>query len=83
MFFEIIGRIDDVKTIATGRSIRDIDRLRRQYGSGRWRKLKGVATVRLSDGRIRKAELVPSPRHWQKEIQDQTIFGIIWNEETP
>ena len=59
MFFEIIGRIDDVKTIATGRSIRDIDRLRRQYGSGRWRKLKGVATVRLSDGRIRKAEI-----HW-------------------
>ena len=59
MSFEIIGEIEGVKTIATGRSIRDIKQLRKQFGSGRWRKLKGFATVRLFDGTIRKAEI-----HW-------------------
>jgi hypothetical protein len=33
--------------------------LRKQFGAGRWRKLKGVATVCLVNGRIRKVEL-----HW-------------------
>lgn len=46
MYFEIIGRITDIETIAVGSSIRDIARLRKRYGRGRWRKLKGVATVR-------------------------------------
>ena len=59
MPFEIVGDITDVETIATGSSIHDIARLRRQFGPGRWRKLKGVATVRLRSGRIRKVEL-----HW-------------------
>jgi hypothetical protein len=45
--------------IAVGGSIREIARLRRQFGPGRWRKLKGVATVRLPGGRIRRVEL-----HW-------------------
>ena len=59
MYFEIIGEIEKVETIAVGKSIRDIARLRKQYGPGRWRKLKGIATVRLIDGRIKKAEV-----HW-------------------
>ena len=59
MYFEIIGEIENVETIAVGKSIRDIARLRRQYGPGKWRKLKGIATVRLIDGRIKKAEV-----HW-------------------
>jgi hypothetical protein len=59
MYFEIIGEIEDIKTIAVGKSIRDIARLYKQFGPGRWRKLKGTATVRLSDGRIKKAEV-----HW-------------------
>jgi hypothetical protein len=59
MYFEIIGDIENIETIAIGKSIRGIARLRKQYGPGRWRKLKGVATVRLIDGRIKKAEL-----HW-------------------
>jgi hypothetical protein len=45
--------------MATGNSIRDIRRLRRTYGKGRWRKLKGIAQIRLKSGRIRLAEL-----HW-------------------
>jgi hypothetical protein len=57
--FEIIGEIDKIETIATGRSIRDLQRLRKQYGSGRWRKMKGIALVRLRNGQIRKAEI-----HW-------------------
>lgn len=59
MDFEIVGEIADVETIAVGGGVRDLARLRRAYGRGRWRKLKGVASVQLGDGRIRLAEL-----HW-------------------
>lgn len=59
MNFEILGEITDVETIAVGGKIREVARLRRLYGRGRWRKLKGVARIRLSNGRIRLAEL-----HW-------------------
>jgi hypothetical protein len=57
MFFEILGEITEVTTIAAGPGIRDIKRLRKQFGYGRWRKLKGVADVRFLSGRIRKVEL--------------------------
>jgi len=57
--FEIVGEITDVETIAVGGRIREVARLRRAYGRGRWRKRKGVAWVRLSSGRIRLVEL-----HW-------------------
>ena len=59
MNFEIISKITGVETIAVGSRIRDLARLRKMYGKGRWRKVKGVATVRLRSGRIRLAEL-----HW-------------------
>jgi hypothetical protein len=59
MPFEIVGDITDVATIAVGARIRELARLRRLYGSGRWRKLKGVATIRLRSGTTRRAEL-----HW-------------------
>jgi len=59
MYFEIIGRMENVETIAEGGRIRDIMRLRKQFGLGRWRKLKGVARVRLEDGSVRRAEV-----HW-------------------
>ena len=59
MNFAIVGEITVVETIAAGSGIRDIKRLRKNYGKGRWRKLKGVARVRLDNGRIRLAEL-----HW-------------------
>ena len=56
MDFEIIGEITEIETIAVSGRIRDIAQLRRAYGRGRWRKLKGVASVRLGNGRIRLAE---------------------------
>jgi hypothetical protein len=59
MHFEIIGEITAIEIIAIGKSIRDLPRLRKLYGGGRWRKLKGVAQVRLQNGDIRTAEL-----HW-------------------
>jgi hypothetical protein len=59
MYFEIINEIKNVETIAVGGNIRDIMRLQKQYGLGRWRKMKGVANVRLQTGSIRKAKL-----HW-------------------
>lgn len=57
MDFDLVGALTDVETIATGKGIRELPRLRRLYGKGRWRKMKGVARIRLKDGRIRRAEL--------------------------
>jgi hypothetical protein len=59
MYFEIIGEITHVETFAAGSSIRELPRLRKFYGRGRWRKRKGIARVRLSDGTVRLAEV-----HW-------------------
>lgn len=57
MEFEIVGDITGVTNIAVGSSIREIARLRKVYGSGRWRKLKGIATVRLADRTLCRAEV--------------------------
>ena len=57
--FEILGTISEIEVIAVDASIRDLARLRRFYGPGRWRKLKGVALVRLPSGVTRAAEI-----HW-------------------
>ena len=57
--FEIVGDISNIETVAVGSSIREIARLRRQYGPGRWRKLKGIAMVRLPDATLCRAEV-----HW-------------------
>ncbi len=59
MDFDIVGALTYVEAIASGSGIRELSRLRRLYGQGRWRKMKGIARVRLKDGRIRLAEL-----HW-------------------
>jgi len=59
MTFEIIDKIINVETIAVGNKIREIARLREEFGEGRWRKLKGETTVRLLNGRIRRVEV-----HW-------------------
>lgn len=59
MEFEVVGDISGVETISSGSSIREIARLRKIYGTGRWRKLKGFAVVRLPDGTYRRAEI-----HW-------------------
>ncbi|MBI1735350.1 MAG: hypothetical protein HYR51_09265 [Candidatus Rokubacteria bacterium] len=59
MYFTIVGAITEVESIAVGRSIRQLAGLRRQYGRGRWRKLKGIATVRIMSGELRRAEI-----HW-------------------
>jgi hypothetical protein len=57
--FRVIGEIASIETIAAGKSIRDLPRLTRVYGSGHWRKLKGVATIELGSGSVRRVEL-----HW-------------------
>ena len=59
MDFEILGEVTHAETFAVGSSTREIARLRKRFGPGRWRKRKGIARVRLSDGAIRVAEI-----HW-------------------
>lgn len=59
MDFELVGPITEIETFATGAAIRELPRLRKFYGRGRWRKRKGVSPVRLADGSIRLAEV-----HW-------------------
>jgi hypothetical protein len=59
MHFDILGEVGEIETIAVGSRIRDRDRLQKLYGKGNWRKMKGVALIRLRSGHVRKAEL-----HW-------------------
>lgn len=66
MKFEIVGRIANVEVIASGAGIRVRRFLRKAYGSGRWRKLKGIATVRLPNGALRRVEI-----HWYEAHGDE------------
>jgi hypothetical protein len=85
MDFEIVGAINDIETIAARSGIRELVRLRKRYGRGRWRKRKGYAEVRLIDGTITDAEL-----HWyeaygnrQARVQDQALPVrklLLWHE---
>jgi hypothetical protein len=59
MYFELVGEITHVETFASSSGIREIARLRKLYGRGRWRKRKGFAQVRLEDGAVCRAEV-----HW-------------------
>jgi hypothetical protein len=59
VYFEIVGTLTSVEVIAEGPQIRLLQQLEEAYGSGRWRKLKGIGRVRLSDGTMAKAEI-----HW-------------------
>ena len=59
MHFEVVGEITDIELIAVGRQIHISPILRKRYGTGRWRKLKGLAMVVLADGDVRRAEI-----HW-------------------
>jgi hypothetical protein len=59
MHFEIVGPIEHVETIARGTGIRELKRLVRTHGQAKWRKRKGIATVKFKDGPICEAEL-----HW-------------------
>ena len=77
MVFELVGKILDVQTIAQGAGIREVDRLRKVYGPGRWRKRKGIAKVRLPDGTVASAEV-----HWyeahgvgRKELKVKRLLG--------
>jgi hypothetical protein len=58
--FEVVGEITETRTIAVGRGIRELRRLRSKTTvpvDGR--KMKGVARVRLPDSTIAYAEV-----HW-------------------
>jgi len=59
MDFVLVSKIHDIETIASGNGVRDRKRLLKLYGGDKWRKLKGIPHVRLSNGRIRLAEI-----HW-------------------
>ncbi len=77
MEFKIISAVSEIKTIAVGKRIREIVRLRKKYGDASWRKVKGTATIRLPNGRLRIAEL-----HWyearnrSQRDETKTIPGL-------
>ncbi|MFH1084488.1 MAG: hypothetical protein V1772_01820, partial [Chloroflexota bacterium] len=79
MPFEIMGELTDIEMIAVGDSLRELARLRRAYGFGRWRKLKGTAVVRLADGTVCVAEV-----HWYEAHgigkREEKIKRILWDE---
>jgi hypothetical protein len=76
MHFKVLGRITAIETIAIGNSIRELARLLKNYGPGRWRKRKGTAKVQLSDGTICTAELRWYEAHGigRKEFKLKRIF---------
>jgi len=51
--FEIISDITNIEIIATGTGIRNRERLQKQYGKGKWRKLKGIAKRVIAIGSCR------------------------------
>jgi hypothetical protein len=59
MHFRFLSEVENVETIATSSGIREVARLRKRYGGGRWRKRKGIAGVQLAGGEIARAEV-----HW-------------------
>ena len=59
MDFQVISEITNIETIAVGNAIQELPALQERYGKGRWRKLKGIALVKLFDDSVRRAEL-----HW-------------------
>jgi hypothetical protein len=62
--FELLNPLTQVETFAVGARIREIARLRKFYGTGRWRKRKGIGKVRLSDGSVYLAEI-----HWYEATE--------------
>ena len=59
MYFQVVSLITNREMIATGNSIQEINRLRKIYGKGNWKKVKGICRVKLEDKSIYKAEV-----HW-------------------
>jgi len=59
MKFEVVGPIRGIEVIARGLGVQVRSHLRKVYGRGRWRKVKGIATVRLPNDARREVEL-----HW-------------------
>ncbi|MBC8441411.1 MAG: hypothetical protein H8D87_17190 [Deltaproteobacteria bacterium] len=79
MNFDIIEEIIEIEIISKGLGIREVNRLKKNYGlgSGSWRKMKGIARIRLLSGKIKLAEL-----HWyeahgvgKKEIKRKKYLG--------
>jgi len=79
MDFEIVGEMTHIETIARGSGVRDRARLRRQYGRGRWRKLKGVAYVRLIDGSLRLAEIHEAHGIGKREFKTYEEEAAFWD----
>ena len=59
MNFTLIGKTEAIETVAEGSDIREINRLRKVYGEGNWKKKKGFAIIRLENGETCRAEV-----HW-------------------
>jgi len=79
MNYDIISEITSVETIAVGSAIREIERPRKIYGHSRWRKMKGIATIRFRDGTIVEAEV-----HWYEAYgigkREEKIKRIFWGK---
>ena len=73
----MLGPVTAVEVIASGREIRELARLRKVYGAGRWRKMKGIATVNLPDGTAMRAEVHWYERHGmgRLEMKIKRLFG--------
>lgn len=58
-FCRLRSEITSIREIASGPGVDARSALAMHYGRGRWRKMKGVATIETLAGEIRRAEV-----HW-------------------
>ena len=74
---KILGEIRNEEVIAKGSSVKIRKRLEKLYGRGNWKKMKGVAEVRLSDGSVKRAEINQFEAHGigKKNIKVKYYMG--------
>jgi hypothetical protein len=58
--WRIIGELESVETIARGRGIRELRRLKKVYGGKNWRKRTGVGNIALGA----TGKVIPAEIHW-------------------
>jgi len=76
MNFKIVGKIEQERTFAAGSKIREIARLRKVYGKGRWRKRKGIAKIQLQDGTIQLRRYTGTRQ--QASVARNTKLNTLW-----
>lgn len=84
MYFEIISDIREPETIAQGSGIRELNRLRKIHGQGRWRKRKGFATIQLATSRFMKTPtfvICTDNSGYEASLEPRKLYEVVQDEK--